>query len=121
MNLKYWKKQFLRATQESPLKMRYEIVSKGKEAILNRSKILIIINSSIVLEAFICNVSVITADISNDGRNLFTYYSGLPDSIVKIGNLAEEIQKNNQQKVLIQLEFIQLYATLYISGIILFY
>ena len=93
MKQKFWEKFFVSSAKSLSFKMQYEIATYGNEVILNRSKILLVLSSSIALEAFICGASVITLDIPQLYNNPLVFYDKLPESIVGVNDLLSEVDK----------------------------
>ena len=108
MNYDYWSGIFLKVIDRHSLEMNSHVYTYENKLVLNKSKILIVLSSSIVLQAFISDVSVISINSpSNLYVNPFVYFSDLPESVVKIENVTTEIQSrlNNESynnKILIK-------------------
>ena len=66
MNQEYWEDYFLKSIYKDDFKMNYEIHTDNNELILKKSKILMLVSSSIALEAFMTETSVICLDIPDD-------------------------------------------------------
>jgi hypothetical protein len=97
MNIRYWSSKFISYIKASSLKMEYKIYTNQNEYVLKKSKILIVLSSSIALQAFICNVSVICVESIPDlYKNPAVFFNRIPESVVKIGNLSNEIQNRLQ-------------------------
>jgi hypothetical protein len=97
MNIRYWSSKFISYIKASSLKMEYKIYTDQNEYVLKKSKILIVLSSSITLQAFICNVSVICVESIPDlYKNPAVFFNRIPESVVKIGNLSNEIQNRLQ-------------------------
>ena len=91
MNHEYWEDYFLKNIDVGNFRMNYEIHSDKNELILRKSKILMLVSSSIALEAFMTEASVICLDIPELYNNPFVYYDNLPESKVYIDNLFQEL------------------------------
>jgi hypothetical protein len=94
INKQYWEDQFLVAIKRHSLRMNYRVYVYENEVVLNKSRILIAFLSTISLEAFICDVSVIDVDVSDIVKHKQAlFFEDIPESIVKLDNLSTEIKK----------------------------
>jgi hypothetical protein len=93
MNQEYWKDYFLKSIYKDDFKMNYEIHTDNNELVLKKSKILMLVSSSIALEAFMTETSVICLDIPELYNNPFVYYDNLPESKVYINDLFVELNR----------------------------
>ena len=93
MKLKFWKKVFFETVKQNKLKIKFDCFSGNNHIIINKTKILVVLSSSITLEAFMCDVPVVALDIPQIYNNPFVYFKRLEGSIVNIENLSEKIEK----------------------------
>lgn len=91
MEFDYWSHFLLGNLKQKDFRMNYEIAQYDNDIILKRSKILILLSSSIAIEAFICESSVVAIDIPSLYKNPFVYFDNLPESKVLIDDLSKEI------------------------------